>query len=297
MRVATRSLYQGIQQRISLLSSELKDLNEQVTTGKKIHRLSDDPIGLIDSLGLKSVLSQVEQYNRNMKTGESWLNASESAMSQAFQLLNRAKEISVQMGTGTQTAETRANAAYEVDHLLDQAIALGNTEVGGSYIFAGYRTRTAPFSRTTLGGIETAEYHGDTNDFRIRIGKDELLTVGENGQTVFMDSGIFVTLGTLKKALEDNDRDAITQQLDGLNKAQSDLNSLIAGVGARTNRLEWGREALSSLSLNIEERLSQVEDADFAEVATELKGKELTYQAALASAVKITELSLLNYLS
>jgi flagellar hook-associated protein 3 FlgL len=297
MRIATRSVYLDIQQRIMELSSSLKKLNEKLSSGKNISRPSDDPIALINSLGLKTSLSQIEQYDRNIKTGESWLNLSESALSQILDIVGRAREITVQAANDTQTAETRANTATEVGHLLDQAIALGNTKLGGSYIFAGYHTQTTPFTKATLGGIETAQYNGDTNDFQIQIGKDERITVGKNGQTVLMDSDLFDTLGTLKRALETNDRDTISQQLDALEGVQDYLNNQIADVGARANRLDGKKEVLSNLNLSLTESLSNVEDSDYSEVIVELKEKELAYQAALASAVRITELSILNYLS
>ncbi len=296
MRVATRSFYQSMQERILRLSGDLKRINEKVSSGKNVNRPSDDPLTLIDSLGLKANLSKLEQYQRNMKKGESWLNLSESVLSQALQLIDRAQEIAIQMASDTQSAETRAYAATEVGHLLDQAISLGNTRLGGAYIFSGYRTDTGPFLKATVGGIETAQYNGDANNFRILIGKGEELIVGKNGQAVFSASGIFDAFGRLKRGLENNDRSAIGQEIDQLRGVQDRLNNEIADIGARTKRLEGKREVLSHLDLNLKERLSQVEDADFAKVIVELREKEMAYQAALLSSTRIAELTILNYM-
>lgn len=296
MRVATRSIYLNIQQGIMRLSGNLKKLNEKLASGKTMNRPSDDPIVLIDALSLKKTLSQIERYNKNIETGESWLQLSESILSQVVEIIYQAKEITVQMASDTQTSETRAYAATAVGHLLDQTIALGNTELGGSYIFAGYRTQTTPFTKITSAGIETAQYNGDIHDFQIQIGRDEFLPIGRNGQNVFIDSGLFDILGVLKRALETNDRETIRQQLDALEGAMDYFNNQMADVGSRGNRIDWKKTVLNQLSLNLTERLSQVEDADYSEVIVELKEKELAYQAALASAAKITELSILNYL-
>lgn len=296
MRVATKSFYQGVQERILKLSSDLKKMNEKISTGKNINRPSDDPLGLIDSLGLKTMLSQIGQYHRNMQRGESWLNLSESILSQVLDLVDRAQEIAIQAANETQSAETRSHAATEVGHLLDQAIILGNTRLGGTYIFAGYRTGTTPFFKVTAGGIETAHYAGDTNDFQILIGKDELVTVGTNGQTVFINSGIFDTLGRLKKALEENDRSGINQQITGLNAVHHSLNNNIADIGAKANRLRGKGEVLNHLDLNLRERLSSVEDADYSRVIIRLRETEIAYEAALLSTARIAELSILNYL-
>src|SRR4030042_5140844 len=171
MRVGTRSLYQGIEERILRLSEDLRKVNEKISTGKNINRPSDDPIGLVDAMGLKTALSQVGQYQRNMENGEAWLNLSESALSQTLDLVSRAREMALQMASDTQDATTRANAATEVGHLLDQAISLGNTELGGSDIFAGFRINTTPFSKPTSGGTETPRLAGAKTTLGIRVGK------------------------------------------------------------------------------------------------------------------------------
>jgi len=296
MRVSTRLLSQGLQGRLQKLSEDLKNINEKIASGKMINRPSDNPIAVVDSMTLKTSLSQIEQYQRNIQNGTSWLNLRESALTEMNDLVTRAREISIQMANDTQSAGTRASAAVEVGELLDQAIALGNTESGGNYIFAGYRTKTTPFSKTVVGGIETAQYNGDTNDFQLQIGKGETLVVGRNGQDALMDSNLFTTLGTLKKALEDNDVTTVRQQLDQLKGVTEALDSEVADTGAKGSRLDVKTSVLSELALTLKERLSNVEDADLAEMITLLNQKELAYQAAMMTSVRVSELTILNYL-
>jgi flagellar hook-associated protein 3 FlgL len=296
MRVSTRLMNQGLQGRIQRLSVDLTNLNEKIASGKVINRPSDSPTGVVDSMAIKSSLSQIEQYQRGIQTGVSWLNLRESALGNIQELVARAREIGTQMGSDTQNADTRASGATEVGQLLEEAIALANSELGGNYIFAGYRIKTAPFTATIVGGIETAQYLGDTNDFKIQIGKDDTVVVGRNGQTTLMDSNLFTVLGTLKKALEDNDGETIRQQLDQLKTADDYLNNEIADTGAKANGLDIKDAIWSDLTLNLKVRLSTIEDADLAELVTELKQKELAYQAALTSSVRLMDLSILNYL-
>ena len=296
MRVATQSFYKGIQQNLLRLSWNLERVNEKITSGKKINRPSDDPIAAMDSLGLRTALSQMEQYSRNIGVGRSWLTLSESSLTQILDLVTRAKEIAIQMSNDSQNSETRASTAFEVGHLLDQAVALGNTKLGNSYIFAGYQTHTSPFSKVTVGDIETSQYLGDTNNFQIQIGDNETLTAGKNGQNVLMDSNLFNTLGNLKKALEDNNVSRVRQQLNALDGVDTYLNNQIADVGAKSNRLEGKENVLADLNLHFKDRLSQVEDVDLAEITLELKEKELAYQAALQASASISQLSLMDYL-
>jgi flagellar hook-associated protein 3 FlgL len=297
MRVGTASLYGGIQQRLQRLTADLQDLNEKVSTAKKLNRLSDDPTALMDAMQVKTAMAQMDQYGRNLKSANSWFNMSESALSQTLDLVGRAREIATQMGSDPQNAENRASAAVEVGHLLDQAISLGNSQESGRYIFAGYKTSTAPFTRVTVGGIETAQYNGDTNDFQVQIGKGENLTVGKNGQAVLMDSTVFSTLGNLKKSLENNDGAGITAQLDNLTTVEDHLTTQISDIGARQNRAQVKESAFNQLNTDLQAQLSEAQDADLAEVVIQLNAKQATYQAALAAAARINQMSLLNYMS
>ena len=296
MRVATRSLYQSMQQRIQQLSWDLKKLNEQIATGKKILRPSDDPLSLANAMQVKTAAAQLEQYSRNMESARPWLSMEESALSQAIDLIGQARELTVQMTSSTQNAETRAMAATEVDGLINQAISLANSQVGGRYIFAGYSTGTAPFTRVTVGGIDTAQYNGDTNTFQTLIGKGETLDVGKNGETVWMNSGLFDALGNLKAALENNDATGIGQQLDTLVAAEDYLNNQLADVGARSQRVENRQTVMDTLNANFQERISNLEDADLAALLIDLNTSEMSYQAALSTAARIHEMTLLDYM-
>jgi len=296
MRVGTASLYAGFQLRLQHLAANLKNLNEKIASGKKLNRPSDDPIAMVETMQFKTTTRQIDQYGRNLKTAVSWFTTSESALSKILELVERTRELAVQMSSDTQNDETRDGAAVEVGELLDEAISLGNTQLSGQYIFSGYETATAPFTRVLVGDIETAQYNGDTNDFQVQIGKDENLTAGKNGQTVLMDSGLFDTLGNLKKALEDNDWAGINAQLGNLTSVENHLNNQIADIGGRQHRAEVKENILSQIQIELQERLSLAEDADIAEVVTQLNSAQVTYQAALAAASRLQGMSLLNFI-
>ena len=296
MRIATSSFYQNIQQGLVNRANDLKKIGEKVSSGKNFNRPSDDPVSLVSALGLRTALSRVEQYQSNAETGNLWLSLSETAISQTSDLARRAQDIASQIGYGNQTDETRTLAAAEVGHLLDQAISLGNTQVAGKYIFAGYRTSTAPFSKTTVGGVETVAYNGDTNDFQIQIGTNEQLTVGKNGQTVFVDSNLFTALENLKQAIINNDLPSIQQQADILQGTEDSLETQLADVGIRQNRLTDKQNLLAQWSANIQDQISNLENVDYNKAILELQQKQTAYEIALQSAAKISQLSLLNFL-
>lgn len=296
MRIGTGTIFTDMKERIQVLASELKTVQERLASQKTINRPADDPVGAAGALGYRTLLSQMEQYGRNLNTGRTWMQTSEAALNHTLDIVTRAKELAVQMANGTQNAETRASTALEVGHLLDQAISLANTQVGGKYVFAGYRTGAAPFVKFNNGTMDTAQYVGDANDFQISIGTRENLTAGRNGQTVYMNSGLFDTLGTLKKALEDNNVTTIQSSLDGLDQALDHLSNQTADMGARTNRLETRQGILASLAVDFQEQLSKLEDADIADLSIQLNQVQLAYQAVLLSTARVGQLSLTNYM-
>lgn len=292
MRVATRTIYYNLQKKLLSLEERQQKINEQIASGKILNRPSDNPLAMISVLHLRTAWSQVQQYQRNMETTKTWLNLTESALQQVAELIGRAKEIATQMASDTQNSETRALAAKEVDHLLEQVISLGNSDLGGKYIFAGYKVNTVPFAKVG----DAVQYNGDTNTIQIAIGQEETLPLNKDGQTAFMDSSIFTVLGTLKSALENNQTAEIRQQLEDLQNVADYLNNQIVDIGARLNRLEAKQNILKDLDFLFQERISKEEDADISALVVDLKAKELAYQAALLSSVKIHELTLLNYL-
>ncbi len=296
MRIATSTLFDGLERRIQQLTEGLNTVTEKLASQKTINRPSDNPLGAASAIGYRNLLSQVAQYGRNLYTGKSWMDSSESALSQSQDVVIRAKEIAIQMANASQSAATRSNMATEVGHLLDQAVSLGNSQVGGKYIFSGYRTGTPPFAKFNNGTIDTAQYNGDGNDFQVAIGQGETLAVGRNGQTVFMDSTLFDTLGGLKLALESNDLTGIQQALTGLDGSLDHFNDQLADVGARANRLETRQGILQTMTLDFKEQLSLVEDADIAEMSIELKQVEMAYQAALLTTSRVGNLSLTDYM-
>lgn len=292
MRIATRTVYYNLQKKLLSLEERQQKVNEQIASGKIINRPSDNPLAMISVLHLRTSWSQLQQYQRNMQTTKTWLNLTESALQQTEELIGRAKEIVTQMASDTQNAETRASAAKEIDQLLDQAISLANSELSGKYIFAGYKVNIVPFSKVG----DTVQYNGDTNTIQIAIGQEETLPINKDGQTVFMDSNIFTILGTLKSALENNQVEEIRQQMANLQGAADHFNNQIVDIGARLNRLEGKQNILKDLDFFFQERISEEQDADISALVVDLKAKELAYQAALLSSVKIHELTLLNYL-
>jgi flagellar hook-associated protein 3 FlgL len=103
-------------------------------------------------------------------------------------------------------------------------------------------------------------------------------------------------LTDLKTALENNDVGGIQDAIGELGAFFDYMSTQISDVGSKTLRMEVKEGIFRDINLSNTERLSAIEDVDLAEAITELKAKELAYQAALNSSSKVMELSLVDYM-
>jgi flagellar hook-associated protein 3 FlgL len=305
MRVTNKGLNESIIMRLNSVSSELYRANEVVASGKRINRLSDDPVGLVSVLNLRSSLTNLDQLERNLAAGRSWLEAGESALSQVESILSEAKALCVQMGSANVGPAERSNATAVVEGYLQQIMALANAQVGGRYIFGGTRTDIAPFEMDN--GVEVI-YQGNETPFSVKIGRTMDLAVGRTGAQVFgeddfdwsdPDTGhdnVFKTLVDLKTHLAADDGDSVRETLTKLDAHLHHLRAVISDTGAKSLRLDTKEKIMDDLKLGYTERKSRIEDCDLAEAIMNLKSKEVAYQAALASSSRVMQLSLVNYL-
>ena len=288
MRVASKTVYDAARFNLANSQEQLYKANQVVATGKRISALSDDPVGLTQSLHVKSALSNLEQLGRNISMGKSWLAASESALSQAQDIISDARALCVQMVSGTIDLSQQAPAATIVQNHIDEIVSLGNTEINGQYVFAGWKTDTVPFG-------QDGTYHGDNHAFTIKIGNDTTIEIGADGEAIFQD--LFTTLSDLKDALEGNDVEAIRAAMTNLDIDLDRITTKISDIGSKVLRMETNEQIFQEVTISSTERLSEIEEADMAAAIIDLESREVVYKAALASSARIMQLSLLDFLS
>jgi flagellar hook-associated protein 3 FlgL len=287
MRVANKSVFDAAKYQLANVAEALSNANLVVTTGKRINKLSDDPVGVTQGLNIKAALANIEQLGRNISLGNLWLASSESAMSQTQGIVSELKALSVQMASATTDAASRNSAAQIVQNMLAEIVTLANTDVSGRYIFGGTKTDAAPFS-------QNGTYSGNNDAFTIKSGKNATIEVGSDGSAAF--GTLFTTLSAFQTALETNDVSGIQNAMTGLDTNFDVITEKISYVGAQMRRIEVKGEILENMNLSNTERLSEIEDADITEAIMNLKSVEFAYQATLASSARVMTLSLVNYM-
>ncbi|MDA8165610.1 MAG: flagellin [Desulfobacteraceae bacterium] len=140
MRTTLRTINESILRNLNSLTTSMNDLDNQISSGKQMSKISDNPINLMGALGLRTDLGQIQQYQKNLLYGNNFIGASENALTGIKDLVMQAKVLATQAANSSMTPANRANMAEQVRNLFEQALTLSNTQVDGKYIFGGQRT-------------------------------------------------------------------------------------------------------------------------------------------------------------
>ncbi|MEE9542192.1 MAG: flagellar hook-associated protein FlgL [Thermodesulfobacteriota bacterium] len=295
MRVTNNMMFNSLRDGMASAGERLLKVHQMLSTGKRITRPSDDPVAMTISAGYKNVLNGLEQYERNIEFTGDYLANADTALSSVNDTLVRLKELSVLTRNETMDAQTRFYASYEVQGLLDHLISIGNTKVGDVYLFSGFLTDTETFDAA-------GTYNGDSNESKVFINKGTTFTYGLTGDRIFKGVGvpggvdILQSVSDFKVALETNDITTIGNTIGLIDRAMGQISGVTADLGGRINRLQSSKEHIQGFSLTIKEMISNMEDADFADISTRLVKEQTNLEALQLTGAKFTGLSIFSFL-
>ena len=145
MRVTMSTMYNNIQNNLQRLAEDLQRINASISSGKKYQSISDNPVDVGAILGLTQDESQMVQYDRNLNTAKSWLSTTLSALQNITDMVQTSMALANQMATGTYNASQRQAAAQQIQGYIEEVMQVGNTELEGQHILAGFATGSSPF--------------------------------------------------------------------------------------------------------------------------------------------------------
>lgn len=294
MKIATRTLYENIINNLGRASMDMSKANEVVSTGKKINTTSDDPLGFVSVLDIRSSMANIDQVGRNITAGKLWAHVSETSLNGAYEFLDQAKQL---LASVNNTDVEPDQAADIIDEYINQILSLANSKANGSYIFAGTKTDAKPF---TLDETDPAnpkiEYHGNDTPFSIKVGIDTHVTVGADGGEIFSD--IFETLIDAKLGIDGGtyDTEDIEDAINDIEVQLGTLTAAISDIAFAMSQFDVKEKILEDLHLAYEDEKALIEDADINEAVVNLKMKELIYQTALSSSASVMALSIVDYM-
>ena len=158
------------------------ELQKQMSSGRRINKPSDDPIGTIRDLDYRKELSKIQQYRGAIAQGQNWMGIYDNNLADINNMLSSARELAVAMANETFDSDARLASAGEVSSMLERIIQIANDELEGKSIFAGFRTNIKPIIMSATG----ARYVGDTGKIQFQIDTSSRFDVNLIGSNVFL---------------------------------------------------------------------------------------------------------------
>jgi flagellar hook-associated protein 3 FlgL len=291
MRVTNNVLINNLKRNLGNNLRSLDNYQNQVASGKRINKPSDDPAGIVDSLRIRSKLSECKQYQSNASDAMSWLENSDEALGSLTDVLNRVYELTVYAASDTLEANERKAISEEVEQLIEEVGTIGNSTFGGRYIFGGSNTMHKPYEGGSWDNANT-----DSIEYEISVGVT--IPVNITAQDVFLEKDMMGTLQGIYDHMRSGDALSLSEtDIEDLQANIDQVLSLRSQVGSRVNRLEMITQRLLDQEVNLTKLQSGVEDIDLAKTILELKNQESVYQASLSVGAQIIRPTLVDFLN
>jgi flagellar hook-associated protein 3 FlgL len=272
-------------------------LQQQLSSGSKINKPSDDPVIAARGMFYRSSLMENDQYKRNVDEAQSWMDMTDTTMDEMGSIMKRVKEILVYSGDGAVSPDDLKAMGSEVEELKKHMGTLANQQINGKYIFAGTDTNKPPYDATAKAGA--GDFVSTNNSpINLEVSQGVFVKSNVNAQNIFNypdnANNMFTVLNNIIGALSSGN--SATQFQTAMDDQYNKLLSERASLGANVNRVELIAERLNSQEVNITGLMSKNEDADMAKVMTDLKTQESVHSAALGSGARIIQPTLLDFL-
>ena len=287
------------------IQTRLSNAQLQISSGLKVNKASDAPQLVGDIFQLRSDLARYNQVDQNLSIVKSQVDAADTSLQSAVQLLQNAAVLGSQGATGTATAAQRATLASQVQDALAQLVGLSRTQVDGVYIFSGdspgspaYQVNTS--STTGVDRLVTSpatEQIADPTGLTFQVAKtaQDLFDKRDSSDGIAPENA-FAALHNLQVALQSGDSSAISVAIDSVNTAGAYLNQQLGFYGTAQNRIAASIDLAQKFSVQTQAQLSTEQDADIPSVAIELTQETSNLSAAMAAQAKRPTTSLFDYL-
>lgn len=202
MRISTAQLYDRSIQSVLDNQGDLSDVQRQLSSGKKLLRPSDDPVGAAQVIRLTEEVDLINQYKKNNNLLTNSLEQEETVFRNINDSVNRARVLMIQAGNGILGVDDRKAISTEIGQIRDELFDLMNSQnPAGEYIFAGSQSASPAFAfnQSAIGNKFT--FQGDDGSNEILVSNTVRLAVNSSGKSVFenifarLQSSITTTAG------------------------------------------------------------------------------------------------------
>ena len=302
--LSTSGFYDSAISQMSALQTQATALQTSISTGNKIQQSSQDPVAAekMRALQMADTLSSADTANANAATAS--LNLADTTLSQFTSMVTQAQTLATQAANGTLTDTQRALIGTQVSALYNNLVSLANTQdASGHAIFAGSASGPA----YTVAANGTASYAGTGSANQIALGNGLSVTTGVTGPQAldFSVNGSPTNLLSVVKNLADGlqgnvagttPQAAASASLSALSTGLTTLSTAQTMVGAQLNWVSTTSTIASQLATQRQTQEASIGGTDIATAVSQLQQTTVTLQAAQATFVKLSGMSLFSLL-
>ncbi|HHI02403.1 MAG TPA: flagellar hook-associated protein 3, partial [candidate division Zixibacteria bacterium] len=180
MRVTNKMISDQVIANLARSLERFMDKQVQMSTGRRLNRPSDDPIGIQKDLRYRNVLTDITQFKRNISSAGSLLATYDNILGNMKDIIQSANELTIGLSNDTYDAVARNAAANEIESLYTQMIELINSTLEGRHIFSGHLTRDAAVEESVYG----VRYLGDAGQTKIEIENNSKIGINLIGSDI-----------------------------------------------------------------------------------------------------------------
>lgn len=188
MRVSSIQIFQQGIEAFGKQQSKLSVLQQQISSGVKLTKPSDDPAASSRVLELEQTVSLLEQYNVNVTLAENRLKLEETSLNAVENAFFRIKELTIQANNATNDGTALRAIAVEIGEMYQEIISLANSQdASGDFLFAGFNNKTQPFTQNTTGSINHVVYSGDQGQRSFQVSPTRQVVSDDSGSKIFLE--------------------------------------------------------------------------------------------------------------
>jgi len=298
----------------------MNNLQNQLSTGMKINKPSDDPVGITFALRYRSELDSNDQYSKNVSSALSMLEYTDTSIGQAGDIMQRVRELLVKGANGTLEQTSLDAIKVEMSQMYNQMVEIGNSQFNGKQVFNGEMTGEKPYPTMGVDGttdltvdpplLKAYQVSSDNGSIKYELSAGMKLGINITGNEVFgagisptatkaeieSSDNVFLLLQRANDMLSSGDQDGISKLIGQVESRMNTMLTKRAEVGAKVNRIDIVQNRLSDIEINLKTVQAKTEDADMAEVITNMKTEENVYQASLSVGAQLIRPSLVDFL-
>ncbi|BEV07891.1 MULTISPECIES: flagellar hook-associated protein FlgL [unclassified Methylophilus] len=301
MRLSTNTIYANGTNRLMGLQSDVNDLNEKISSGKKVRSPADDPVASARIIEINNNKSMKDTFAETRKTASSMLENYETNLSSVTDLVLNIKSSLTAAGNATYNDSQRQSIATELQGRLDSLISLANAKDSmGNFIYSGFTTDKAAF---TSAGV----FQGETSRMNLQIDDNRTMPTTFTGDSVFNANGnnLFANMQQAITLLNTPITDATSRTnftnglATALQNTDKSLDSILdtrAQIGSQLNEIQILDDTGDDISLQYSKVLSDLQDLDYTQALSDLAKKNTIMEAAQKSFVSTSKLSLFQFI-